>query len=203
MIETINETMKDKQLKLAEKEGAKKGQDIIGLRDIGGVNYFHVALEHCDGNWELVETAMKAANITDGNTAENIAKAFLSASEDRLCIYLHVPESLSDTITLKDWFSVLVQGSKATVLHNSTNDSTNDSTNGTENGTENEMENENKTKNEGKWGFAKAELLRSDNVFPLKVRDEIIGQGFAYLVSKGVIPDDDSDEYEINDDVVW
>ena len=183
MNETMNETMKDKQLKLAEKEGAKKGQDIIGLRDIGGVNYFHVALEHCDGNWELVGSAMKAANITAGN----IAKAFLSASEDRLCIYLHVPESLSDTVTLKDWFSVLVQGSKATVLHNSTNDS----------------KNENKTKNEGKWGFAKAELLRSDNVFPLKVRDEIIGQGFAYLVSKGVIPDDDSDEYEINDNVEW
>ena len=195
MNETMNETMKDKQLKLAEKEGAKKGQDIIGLRDIGGAHYFHVALEHCDGNWELVETAMKATNTIAGN----IAKAFLSASEDRLCIYLHVPESLSDTITLKDWFSVLVRGSKATVLHNSTNDSKNDSTNDSKD----EMENENKTKNEGKWGFAKAELLRSDNVFPLKVRDEIIGQGFAYLVSKGVIPDDDSDEYEINDDVVW
>lgn len=27
--------------------------------------------------------------------AQNIAKAFLSAGDDRLCIYLHVPENLS------------------------------------------------------------------------------------------------------------
>lgn len=169
----------EKQLKLAEKEGAKKGQDLSGLEDMGGVHFFHVALENCDGHWELVEAAMNGANTpVDPNGedrkggAENIAKAFLSASVDRLCIYLHVPEQLAGVVNLQDWFSVLVNGAKATVLVPPT----------------------------GAFGFAKAELLRGDNVFPLKVRDEIIGQGFAYLLSKGVIPEcEDDDEYIMED----
>lgn len=174
--------MSEPRIKLAETEGVKKGQYIRGLSDIGGVNFFHVVLENCDGNWELVEAAMKGINSSSGG-AENIAKALLSANDDRLCIYLHVPELLSETISIKDWFSVLVHGSKATIL---------------------DGQNLNKSHlnelNSSKWGFAKAELLRADNVFPLKVRDEIIGQGFAYLLSKGVIPADDSDEYEINEE---
>lgn len=172
----------EKQLKLAEKEGAKKGQDLSGLEDMGGVHFFHVVLESSNGNWDLVEAAMKGANTPvdpQGEDrkggAENIAKAFLSASDERLCIYLHVPEKLVGVINLPDWFSVLVTTSKATVLQAP----------------------------EGPFGFAKAELLKGDNVFPLKIRDEIIGQGFAYLLSKGVIPDDESDEYEVKEDIEW
>lgn len=176
-------TVTDKQRKLARKEGGKKGQDLSGLEDMGGVHYFHVALENCEGNWELVQEAMEGANTPVDSAAserkggaQNIAKAFLSASEQRLCIYLHVPAGLSNesnAVTLTEWFDVLVQAGNATVLETSDE-------------------------------FAKAEVVRKDEVFPLKVRDAIIGQGFAYLNKKGVIPDEDSsDEYEMPSDVEW
>jgi hypothetical protein len=49
-----------------------------------------------------VEEAMKGANTPvdpEGEErkggAQNIAKAFLSAGDDRLCIYVHVPENLA------------------------------------------------------------------------------------------------------------
>jgi hypothetical protein len=166
----------DKQRALSRKEGAKKGQDLSGLQDMGGVSFFHVALENCKGNWELVQEAMDGANtpVEPGaeerkGGADKIAKAFLSASDDRLCIYLHVPEELSDKgVTLPEWFDVLVKASNATVLTAPTE----------------------------YFGFAKAEFLGGPERFPLKVRDATIGLGFAYLRGKGVIPEDDtSDEY--------
>jgi hypothetical protein len=47
-----------------------------------------------------------------------------------------------------------------------------------------------------KDGFAKAETIRADEVFPLKLRDEAIGLGFAFLRSKGLVPVDESSEEE-------
>lgn len=34
----------EKKIAAARKEGAKKGQDLSGLEDMGGVRYFHVTL---------------------------------------------------------------------------------------------------------------------------------------------------------------
>jgi lysyl-tRNA synthetase class 2 len=162
----------DKERALARKEGAKKAQDVAGLSDMGGVNIFHVVLENAKGNWDLMEEAMSGANTPVDECAEErkggaqgIAKAFLSAGDDRLCIYVHVPENLADTVNIHDWFDVLVKSAKATVVQ------------------------------QPKDGFAKAETLQKAEVFPLKLRDEAIGQGFAYLRSKQLVPqEEDSDD---------
>lgn len=154
-------------LALAKKEGGKKGQDLSGLEDMGGIHCFHVALESCAGNWTLVEEAMKGANTPvdpEGEErkggAQGIAKAFLSAGDDRLCIYVHVPENLAKDVSLAEWFQTLVKTAKATVVQPPSAD-----------------------------GFAKAETLKAPEVFPLKLRDEAIGQGFAYLRSKKLVPE--------------
>jgi hypothetical protein len=161
-----------KQFALARKEGAKKATDLSGLEDIGGVHVFHVSIESAEGNWDLLEECMQAANTPIDETAEerkggaqNIAKAFLSAGDDRLCIYVHVPDNLTDSVDIQGWFDVLVKAARATVLQPPQN------------------------------GFAKAETLKANETFPLKLRDEAIGQGFAYLRSKKLVPEqDDSDD---------
>merc|ERR1719152_558324 len=51
-----------KEIKASAKEGGKKGQDLIGMCDIGGMKYFTVAMETCKGDWELLQAAMDAAN---------------------------------------------------------------------------------------------------------------------------------------------
>jgi len=163
----------EKERALARKEGAKKGQDLNGLNEIGGISIFHVALENAKGNWDLVEEAMNGANTPVDEAAEErkggaqeIAKAFLSAGDDRLCIYVHVPENLSETVNINEWFDVLVKSAKATVVQQPNN------------------------------GYAKAETLQKPEVFPLKLRDEAIGQGFAYLRSKKLVPQEEESDDE-------
>merc|ERR1711916_368418 len=95
--------------------------DLSGLEDMGGIHVFHVALEQCQGNWELVEEAMKGANLPVSGEerkggAGGIGKPFLSAGPDRLCIYLHVPDNLAEQVKIEEWFDVLVQAAKATVI---------------------------------------------------------------------------------------
>jgi hypothetical protein len=51
-----------KPQKAAEKEGGKKGQDLSGMCDIGGMTYFTVVMESCEGSWDLLEMAMAGAN---------------------------------------------------------------------------------------------------------------------------------------------
>jgi hypothetical protein len=71
-------------------------------------------------------------------------------------------------VNLGEWFGTLVKTAKATVVQPPSAD-----------------------------GFAKAETLKAPEVFPLKLRDEAIGQGFAYLRSKKLVPEvDDSDDDE-------
>jgi hypothetical protein len=70
-------------------------------------------------------------------------------------------------VNLGEWFETLVKTAKATVVQ-APHD-----------------------------GFAKAETLKAPEVFPLKLRDEAIGQGFAYLRSKKLVPEvEDSDDDE-------
>jgi lysyl-tRNA synthetase class 2 len=180
-VATVQVKVTEKQKALARKEGAKKGQDLSGLQDLGGVSFFHVVLENCDGNWELVEEAMSGANAeVDPNAEErkggsaNIGKVFLSASEDRLCIYLYVPEAVSDKVSVQEWFDVLVKTSGATVLQAAPTDKS--------------------------FGVAKAEVLHVPEVFPLKVRDVTSSLGYQFLRTKGVIPDEDTSDELTNMD---
>jgi hypothetical protein len=135
---------------------------------MGGIHCFHVALENCKGNWELVEEAMKGANTPVDPAgddrkggAQGIAKAFLSAGVDKLCIYLHVPDNLKD-VDINAWFDVLVKAAGATVVQ------------------------------APKDGYAKAETLKGDEIFPLKKRDEAIGLGFAFLRANKLVPEVES-----------
>lgn len=45
-------------------------------------------------------------------------------------------------------------------------------------------------------GFAKAETVKANEIFPLKLRDEAIGQGFAYLRSKKLVPEQEESDDE-------
>jgi hypothetical protein len=83
---------------------------LSGLGLTHAFSHSHVALESCDGNWALVEEAMTGANTEVDPAGEerkggagNIAKAFLSAGVDRLCIYVHVPPSHATEVDINEW----------------------------------------------------------------------------------------------------
>jgi len=100
-----------KATKAAHKEGGKKGQDLCGMNEMGGMAYFTVTMENCEGKWDLVETAMKAANTPVDESgderkggAQNLAKCFLSADAGaHVLLLFSAPLGAQTELTLKDW----------------------------------------------------------------------------------------------------
>lgn len=172
----------DKQLKASTKEGGKKGQDLIGMSDMGGVKFFSVAVDTANGSWPLMNAIMDgmnkdvdaAADDRKGGAGE-IAKCLLGATDDVLLIICHVPDSIKHLIDQNDWFGEVV-----------------DSVGGVM-GEESLVE----------TGIAKGVLMRAEmkvsvekQKFPLKERDVAIGKSFEYLVKKELVRPDESDDDE-------
>lgn len=59
-----------KVIAAAFKEGGKKGQDLIGMADMGGIKFFNVAIDQAQGEWELLEQTMQGANVVVDDSAE-------------------------------------------------------------------------------------------------------------------------------------
>jgi lipoate-protein ligase A len=162
----------DKQVKAAIKEGGKKGQDLAGLFDMGGISFFHVAMEKCEGNVDLLTMCMDGANkkVEDGaeerkGGADNLGKFFFSADVEQLAMVLNVPECQKGKMDINEWFERCTS-------------------------TMGPVEVIEKTDIMIKAVAKKNEELEK---FPLKMRDEAIGLGFAFLREKGLVPEDDSD----------
>lgn len=160
-----------------EKEGGKKAQDIAGLRDMGGVSYFHVSMDTCAGDFDLLQCAMNGMNKLCPEDAEErsggadeIGKCLLSYNDDKLAIYMHVPKNLQEVCSIDDWFGALSAGFPVKKLS-------------------------------GDKEFIKAELLSDpdNNIFPMKIRDDMINKGYQHLAAQQLVMPDDDDE----DDVVF
>merc|ERR1719424_565489 len=105
------------------KKVVKKAQDIAGMKDMGGVAYFHVSLDLCGDDWELLEACMKAMNVPcpeDADErrggAEDIGKVLVSYTDAKLCLYMHVPAGLECKID--EWFGAMTTTYKPVVISN-------------------------------------------------------------------------------------
>eukprot|EP00056_Hartaetosiga_gracilis_P018771 m.11838 g.11838 ORF g.11838 m.11838 type:complete len:242 (+) comp7049_c0_seq1:75-800(+) len=163
----------EKQIKAALKEGGKKGQDIAGLYDMGGISFYHISLEKCEGSMELVLKAMEGANkkVDEGaddrkGGAGHVGKMFLSSNNDQVAIACFVPKELQEKheVTPKVWLEVFLSNFDGEI------------------------------KEEGEeLVTAVLPANKEKERFPVKMRDEAINLGFAFLVQKGLINDDDDD----------
>lgn len=171
----------EKQLKAALKEGGKKGQDLAGMRDMGGVKFFSVAVESALGHWELMDAILEGMNKEVDPNAEDrkggagdIGKSLLFADEKVLLIINHVPKNLAEEISQDEWFSAMIDSVGAKLV-----------------GEKTELPDDGGT-------VLKAELLadQDSEKFPLKERDVAIARSFEYLVSKGLVRPDESDDDE-------
>lgn len=182
---------KEKQLKAALKEGGKKGQDLAGMSDMGGVKFFSVAVDSASGEWELMDAILEGMNKeVDPNAddrkggAGHIGKCLMFADENVLLIISHLPKELSDALSQKDWFGAITDSVGAKVM-----------------GEPVELPNDGGT-------VMKAELAADADkeVFPLKLRDTAIARSFEFLVSKGLVRPEESDDdanYAEMADIEW
>merc|ERR1719343_1800662 len=89
---------KDKMKKVV-KEGGKRGVEIEGAADMGGLQFFCCSVDMPEGDLEFLEESMKAMNAKSDPTEEerkggsgHIGKMIFSAGTEQLAICAYVPE---------------------------------------------------------------------------------------------------------------
>lgn len=171
----VAEKLRQKLLAKVDKEGGKKAQDIAGMKDMGGVSYFHVAVDTCNADFELLDICMKAMNKPcpeDADErrggAEDIGKVLMSYNDDQLALYMNVPACLSDC-SIDEWFTAMCAGYKVEKVGESSSSYLK--------------------------GIVKADP--DNNVYPIKVRDDMINKGYQHLAAKQLVMPDDSDDDEM------
>lgn len=169
-------------LKKVVKEGGKRGVEIEGAADMGGLQFFCTAVEFPDGDVDLLLESMKAMNAKSDPSEEerkggsgHIGKMIFSAGETQLAVVAYVPEEKQGDLSCKEWLEkVLSTQPGGKMLSNAKDISS---------------------------GLVPTD--KDKGIFPLKIREGMIMEANNFLRSKGLFPDDDDDdddEYVFGDD---
>merc|ERR1711953_1169900 len=97
-------------LKKAIKEGGKRGVEIEGAADMGGLQFFCTAVDTPNGDMELLLECVKAMNAKSDPTEEerkggsgHIGKMIFSAGADQLAVVAYVPEAKQKDLVCSEW----------------------------------------------------------------------------------------------------
>jgi len=167
-------------LKKVIKEGGKRGVEIEGAADMGGLQFFCTSLELPDGDLELLVESMKAMNAEADPEAEerkgcsgHIGKMIFSAGTEQLAVVAYVPEAKQGELSGEEWLSTVLSNFGGKVVSSEGTIST---------------------------GCVKTDAEKG--VFPLKIRESMILEANNFLRKKGLFPEDndDDDDYVFGDD---
>merc|ERR1719393_449753 len=180
----------EKLLKAVIKEGGKKGVEIEGASDMGGLDFFCTTIETPDGDADLLLTAMNAMNADPDPEAEDrkgcsghVGKMIFSAGTKQLAIVAYVPagehNKSADKIDVTKWIEKVCAavGGKVTKAKAAADSP--------------------------KGGSVAEAVVVSDpdkGKFALKDKDAALAAAFAYLREFGAFPEDDGDD---SDDMVF
>merc|ERR1711988_1878907 len=165
-------------LKKVIKEGGKRGVEIEGAADMGGLQFFCTSVDMPDGDQQLLVESLKAMNAKPVEGEEerkgcsgHIGKMIFSAGADQLAIVAYVPEEKQGELDCKEWLA------KVLSLYSGTLES------------------------EAKDYCSGAIATDGDkNIFPLKIREGLILEANNFLRKKGLFPEDNDDD---DDDIVF
>jgi len=165
-----------KKKKSVIKEGGKRGVEIEGAADMGGLQFFCTSVTEPEGDVELLKESAKAMNAKSDPTEEerkggsgHIGKMLFSAGDAQLAVLAYVPEDKQKELNCKEWLEkVLSMYPGGKVLSEAADIST---------------------------GIVPT---NSDaNIFPLKIRESMILEANNFLRKKGLFPEDDDDDDEM------
>jgi len=166
-------------LKKVIKEGGKRGVEIEGAADMGGLQFFCTSVDEPQGDIEFLEECVKAMNAKSDPTEEerkggsgHIGKMVFSAGEKGLAMVAYVPEEKQGDLDCEEWLSKVLS-----------------------------MQPGGKMVKGGK-AYSVGEIPQDSekNIFPLKIREGLILEANNFLRKKGLFPEDDGDE---DDDFVF
>lgn len=192
--ERLSDDKLEKKMKKVIKEGGKKGVEIEGAADMGGLQFFITTVIEPETDLDMLVESMRAMNATSDPTEEErkggsgkVGKTIFTCTDDALCVVSYVPVEHEEKCNAVEWLTNTV-----TEILKGGNDNVKDAA-----GTAKELVQscEGKEKN-----FAKAMIKKNADMalFPLKMKDACINYGYAYLKARGLFPDgDDSDDDEM------
>merc|ERR1711972_523622 len=97
------EAEKKKKIKKVVKEGGKRGVEIEGAADMGGLAYFCTSVDEPVGDVDMLVMCMDAMNAKSDPTEEerkggsgNIGKMIFSAGDHQLAIVAYVPDEMKE-----------------------------------------------------------------------------------------------------------
>jgi glutathione S-transferase len=172
----------EKELKVIKKEGGKKGSEITGAADMGGMTFMNCSLDSMDlggktiGEVDRMVFALNEMNRPVEEGAEeakggsgHVAKALFSYGNTKTGVLCYVPAEHQKTVTAQKWCEQIVKGLGGKVLPGATGE------------------------------LAKGEILGNGDkgLFPIKLKDDALQASIQYLVKIGVFPDKDSDSDEM------
>jgi len=187
----------EKLLKTVVKEGGKKGVEIEGASDMGGLDFFCTTIESPDGDQPLLRIAMQAMNADPDPEAEDrkgcsghVGKMIFSAGAKQLAIVAYVPKPESnksaDKINVTEWIEAVCKevGGKVTVAQSPAEPTF-------------------QGFNCPHGGFIAEAVVESDaekGKFALKDKDAAMAAAFNFLRAHGAFPEDTGDD---SDDMVF
>merc|ERR1719169_206077 len=164
-----------KALKAIVKEGGKKGAEVAGAADMGGMTHLNVSLDLPEGRLDAMLQALDAMNVDVDPTAEetkggagHVAKALFSYGKDRVGVVVYVPEELKERVAANTWAQEIL------------------------NPTGGEL------KGKATETLAKGFVLGNaeKDLYPIKLKDELLQNSIKYLQRIGVFPDGGDDDSE-------
>ena len=190
---TKEEAAREKLLAKIVKEGGKKGVEIEGASDMGGLDFFCTTMELPDGDSDLLLMSMDAMNAQPDPDAEDrkgcsghVGKMIFSAGIEQLALVAYVPadehNKSASKVNVKAWMDhVLTTVGGGTVIKEA------DAT----------------SPMGGKVVIATIPKDSEKGKFPLKDKDASMAAAFAFLRSQDAFPedkDDSDDEMVFGDD---
>jgi len=178
--EELEKAKKDK-IKKAVKEGGKRGVEIEGAADMGGLQFFSTSVDVPEGDVEILMMEVKAMNAKSDPTEEerkggsgHVGKMVFSAGNHQLAMVAYVPEEKQgnpgdgDKVQCEEWLAKVMSLYQGKMLET------------------------------GKDYCSGIIPTDGDkNIFPLKIRDSLILEANNFLRKKGLFPEDDSDDDEM------
>jgi len=104
-----------KKLKKVIKEGGKRGVEIEGAADMGGLRFFSTSVDEPQGDLELLVESMKAMNNQPipgdeerKGCSGHIGKTIFSAGTEQLAIVSYVPKEEQGNLNCKEWLEAIL-----------------------------------------------------------------------------------------------
>jgi hypothetical protein len=174
----------EKKMKKIVKEGGKRGVEIEGAADMGGLQFFCTTMQEPNGDVDLLYESLKAMNAkSDANEEERkggsgrVGKMLVSPDQDnsKLALVAYCPPAKQGVLKADQWMKDMVKalGGGDIVFSDATT--------------------------------AKMEIKNNADkgLFVLKLKDSAITESINYLKCKGLFPDnkdDDDSDYVFGDD---